>query len=112
MACDDCCFHVIVSLSSVLIVPLQSDRMFSILRYQHHPKLVGALNKFALTDCDLPDKWEKRLDQNGRVCVLIFVQSLFVYCKSYLFTTRQYSSTIATVLLHLLIHGYRILETV
>ena len=41
-----------------------------IVRYQHHPKLVAALNKFALTDCDLPDKWEKRLDQNGRVRVL------------------------------------------
>ena len=42
-----------------------------IIRYQHHPKLVAALNKFALTDCDMPDKWEKRLDQNGRVRVLI-----------------------------------------
>ena len=40
-----------------------------VLRYQHHPRLVAALNKFAMTDCDLPDKWEKRLDQNSRVRV-------------------------------------------
>ncbi|XP_065896635.1 E3 ubiquitin-protein ligase HECW1-like isoform X3 [Dysidea avara] len=35
-------------------------------KYQHHPKLIACLNKFAQTDCELPNNWEKRLDQNGR----------------------------------------------
>ncbi|KAL5496256.1 hypothetical protein EMCRGX_G012501 [Ephydatia muelleri] len=36
-------------------------------KYQHSRHLVNALNKLAATDADLPDGWEKKLNQQGKV---------------------------------------------
>ena len=38
-----------------------------LLRYQHSRHLVNALNRFADQDADLPDDWEKKLNQQGKV---------------------------------------------
>ncbi len=36
-------------------------------RYQHSRQLVKALNGFVDTTQDMPDGWEKKLNQQGRV---------------------------------------------
>ena len=67
--------HLLFCTDNSYYVPTCAVTGCVVLRYQHHPKLVAALNKFALTDCELPDKWEKRLDKNGRVrysCLQLF----------------------------------------
>ncbi len=36
-------------------------------RYQHSRHLVNALNMFADQEADLPEGWEKKLNQQGKV---------------------------------------------
>ena len=50
-----------------LVQTIRSDHsLFA--RYQHSSKLVGLLNSFARTDCELPINWERRKDtKSGRV---------------------------------------------
>ena len=36
-------------------------------QYMHSSRLVRIINSFALTDCELPDGWEKRMDKAGKV---------------------------------------------
>ena len=47
--------------SSVISLSLSCDR------YQHSRQLVVALNRFADTRADLPQGWEKKLNQEGKV---------------------------------------------
>ncbi len=40
-------------------------------RYQHSRHLVNALNMFADQEADLPEGWEKKLNQQGKVNIII-----------------------------------------
>ena len=39
-------------------------------RYQHSRHLVQAINKFAKVNEDLPDNWERKMNEQGRVRLL------------------------------------------
>lgn len=45
-------------------------------QYMHSSRLVRAINSFALTDCELPDGWEKKMDKTGKVCTQILLTTL------------------------------------
>ena len=40
-------------------------------RYQHSRQLVEALNRFADERADLPHGWEKKLNRDGKVLILV-----------------------------------------
>ena len=51
-------------------------------RYQHSRHLVNALNKLAATDADLPDGWEKKLNQQGKASGCGYVRWMKGGCGS------------------------------
>ena len=66
--CVHLCVHVCVYLISILSITGCMCVWWCLHhhRYQHSRHLVNALNKLADTDADLPDGWEKKLNQQGK----------------------------------------------
>ncbi len=48
-------------------------------RYQHSRHLVKALNRFADQEADLSSEWEKKLNQQGKVFIILCTYSEVVY---------------------------------
>lgn len=54
-------------IKEVLIIASPVRMCVCVRRYQHSRHLVNALNRFANQEADLPEGWEKKLNQQGKV---------------------------------------------